>query len=345
MKKFTSILLTTLCLSTLLIVITRCKDDPVPKEKLPVVTTLEVNLITPYTARSGGVIFSDGGSEIKARGLCWSESGLPTIEDHVILDESEDSTFIAMVTGLKPESEYNIRAFATNSDGTSYGYAVLFISTKNTFRVIHKIDLQLKETNDQKSVSINIDENPESEFRIEIGRSVAPSGASFSFAKITPVNPFYSISSYVNEETKYLSETVSLGDGAAFNKKVAIVKTITQSCQQINYNDRIQGTSEITRVKTYRQEQVFNPDGTWYGQAISFYDLSYSSSLSPTVLKQNKDTIWLATYMNTYDCIYFPQFPTCIVVRSVIAEKARIGFIRLQVTSDKISISDSEMQL
>ena len=46
---------------------------------LPTLTTASASSITQITASSGGIISSDGGADISARGVCWSTSSNPTI--------------------------------------------------------------------------------------------------------------------------------------------------------------------------------------------------------------------------------------------------------------------------
>ena len=89
---------------------------------LPVVSTISAwPGITRTTATSGGRITSDGGSAVTARGVCWSTLANPTIADNKTIDGSGTGTFTSNITGLLPGTNYTIRAYATNSNGTSYG--------------------------------------------------------------------------------------------------------------------------------------------------------------------------------------------------------------------------------
>ena len=45
-----------------------CKKDP----GIPIVTTTDITGITATTAATGGLVTSDGGSDVRARGVCWS---------------------------------------------------------------------------------------------------------------------------------------------------------------------------------------------------------------------------------------------------------------------------------
>ena len=96
----------------------------------PVLTTTNVSSITPSTARSGGNITSDGGSEVTARGVCWSTSQNPTITNLKTSNGSGTGSFTSDITGLSPGTTYYVRAYATNSAGTNYGNQVSFTTEK-----------------------------------------------------------------------------------------------------------------------------------------------------------------------------------------------------------------------
>ncbi len=92
---------------------------------LPMVTTSPVINITPATASSGGNVTSTG--TVTARGVCWSTSTGPTT---ALTTKTNDGTaagaFTSSITGLTANTLYYIRAYATNSSGTSYGAELTF---------------------------------------------------------------------------------------------------------------------------------------------------------------------------------------------------------------------------
>lgn len=98
--------------------------DPLVK---PVLTTAEASEITQTTATSGGDISSDGGSQVTDRGICWSTDENPTTDLITkISNGTGTGSFTGNLTGLTPGTRYYIRAYATNSLGTSYGQQVSF---------------------------------------------------------------------------------------------------------------------------------------------------------------------------------------------------------------------------
>ena len=94
--------------------------------ELPEVKTAEVEDITESEAVSGGEVISDGGAEMTARGICWSTSQTPTIEDNKTTDGSGVGSFTSNLSNLEPQTTYYVRAYATNEKGTAYGEEVSF---------------------------------------------------------------------------------------------------------------------------------------------------------------------------------------------------------------------------
>ncbi|MBK8087521.1 MAG: fibronectin type III domain-containing protein [Chitinophagaceae bacterium] len=94
---------------------------------VPLLTTTAVSSITASSAVSGGTISSDGGTQILAKGIVWSASPSPTI---ALASKTTDGTgtgsFTSSITGLSTNTNYYIRAYASNSNGTGYGNEVSF---------------------------------------------------------------------------------------------------------------------------------------------------------------------------------------------------------------------------
>ncbi len=90
---------------------------------VPEVTTRDVSDIFLGTAIGGGEVISTGGTTITSRGVVWSTSGNPTIEENegITYDGYYLGEYLSYLTDLSLETEYSIRAYATNSNGTGYG--------------------------------------------------------------------------------------------------------------------------------------------------------------------------------------------------------------------------------
>ena len=93
---------------------------------VPVIVTAEITEITETSATGGGNVTNDGGSAVTARGVVWSRSEKPIIEDNKTTDGTGTGSFISNITGLMPGSKYYKRAYATNTAGTAYGEQIQF---------------------------------------------------------------------------------------------------------------------------------------------------------------------------------------------------------------------------
>lgn len=99
-----------------------CEDKPTP----PVLSTNSITDISTTSAISGGNITDGGGAPIISKGICWNTSDNPTIVNNKTTENGESLSFSGNITQLIPGTSYFVRAYATNSAGTSYGKSVSF---------------------------------------------------------------------------------------------------------------------------------------------------------------------------------------------------------------------------
>lgn len=97
---------------------------------LPTVTTGTVSNITETTAQCGGEVTANGYTEVTKRGVCWNTEPNPTVGDSHTSDGTGLGAFISNITGLEQGTLYYIRAYATNSVGTTYGEEVSFTTAE-----------------------------------------------------------------------------------------------------------------------------------------------------------------------------------------------------------------------
>lgn len=95
-------------------------DDP------PNVTTTNVSDITQTSTVSGGNVTNNGGNEVTSRGVCWSTTPNPTISFGKTSDGKGNGSFTSSISGLTANTNYYIRAYATNGVGTGYGNEIRF---------------------------------------------------------------------------------------------------------------------------------------------------------------------------------------------------------------------------
>jgi len=86
-----------------------------------VLNTLEVTGVTENLAISGGQIVSNGNTTILSKGVCWSVNQNSTTEDNFINNEDDTTSFQCLIEDLSPNTQYYVRAFASNEFGTYYG--------------------------------------------------------------------------------------------------------------------------------------------------------------------------------------------------------------------------------
>jgi len=95
---------------------------------LPIVSTIAVAEVTATSAKSGGFIFSDGGSPIIKRGVAYATHPMPTLSDFNTNNGTDTGYFESRLIGLNGSTRYFIRSYATNSVGTQYGNQFDFLT-------------------------------------------------------------------------------------------------------------------------------------------------------------------------------------------------------------------------
>ena len=107
---------------------------------LSTVTTSGITNITVTSATGGGEVTDDGGFAVQMRGICWSTTPNPTINNSHTVDGSGLGSFTSSMTNLEPNTTYYVRAYAKSAAGTAYGSQIKFatmsgLPTVNTHTV------------------------------------------------------------------------------------------------------------------------------------------------------------------------------------------------------------------
>ncbi|UOY06759.1 hypothetical protein L0P88_22930 [Muricauda sp. SCSIO 64092] len=108
-----------------------CSSDNESEEEinaiaLPKLTTTDISEINPKSALSGADIQDNGGGNIISKGICWSVDENPTIDDYKTDEGIGNSSFTSALIELRPNTQYYVRAYATNESGTAYGNEIRF---------------------------------------------------------------------------------------------------------------------------------------------------------------------------------------------------------------------------
>ena len=99
-------------------------------EGLPVVKTLGSSNITSSSALIQCEATSDAGEFISKRGVCYGKSPLPTIDGTHTSNGTGLGRWESSLTNLSPNVTYYVRAYATNSFGTSYGEQLTILTSE-----------------------------------------------------------------------------------------------------------------------------------------------------------------------------------------------------------------------
>ena len=94
----------------------------------PLVHTINATVISAGSATITSAVNGIGNIGITQSGVCWNTTGDPTISD----SKTEDGSVLAVgqynseMTGLTRNTNYYVKAYATNSKGTYYGNQIIF---------------------------------------------------------------------------------------------------------------------------------------------------------------------------------------------------------------------------
>ena len=139
MKSIYCILITILLLIPINVSAQRIKfgsnNNYVAPPSPPVILTTAATAITGTSATNGGTVTSDGGAAVTSRGLVWGTS--PGSTTFSTTNGAGIGAFSTNLTGLSMATTYYVRAYATNSIGTSYGNQISFTTLATTSLKLH----------------------------------------------------------------------------------------------------------------------------------------------------------------------------------------------------------------
>jgi uncharacterized protein (TIGR02145 family) len=107
----------------------RCVKDCCYDVTSPTVLTTNVTDFTTTSAIVGGNVLSDGDAYVTERGVFWGTNQNPESTGIKLQIGSGTESFSTNITGLIPNSSYYVKAYATNSAGTSFGNEIVFTTT------------------------------------------------------------------------------------------------------------------------------------------------------------------------------------------------------------------------
>lgn len=286
---------------------------------VPTVTTTSISNIIQTTATSGGNVTDDGGSEVTAKGVCWSTSPNPTTANDTTNDGTGQGSFTSSLTGLTANTTYYVRAYATNSEGTSYGGEIEFTTTS---------DIPIIITTDISSITENTATSG-GNVTSEGSSSVTEKGVCWS------TNPNPTIADNITNDGTgigiYTSLLEDLAPGSNYYVRAYAINSVgTAYGNEIEFSSDINiETSSFTDArdgKTYNTVKIGNQ--WWFAENLAYnssgssvyndvsdneavYGRLYSKNESLTVcpngwlLPSRSDYLILSNYLNGTTVSYF----------------------------------------
>lgn len=152
-----------------------------PKTELesPTVVTKEIVSVTDSSAVVVCSVIDDGGSEVTTRGVCWSTSSTPTIDNaDVLTSGSGTGDYEINLLNLEAGTSYYVKAYAVNSEGISYGEEKNF----STLSVDDNDEGNNDEGNDDEGN--NDDENDGDDEETLSDKTITVNGVSFTMKAV-----------------------------------------------------------------------------------------------------------------------------------------------------------------
>ena len=312
------------------ILITNYSCDPEEKPKqLATLTTKTITEITTNSANGGGMITSDNGLEVTARGICWSLKPNPSLKDNITTNAAGTGEFVSSLTNLTPDTTYYVRAYATNADGTSYGLQISFKTLKTTIPVL---------TTNNPTIINNTSAKIGGSITYDGGLAIITKGLCWSKTNNPTINNNKIIISsgtlesdildLTSGETYYVRAFATNNNGTGYGNEIILNTTIVDIDGNTYHAIKI-GTQTwmIENLKTtkYRDGSIvtYNSSnwdnlttGVWcnyansdtngekFGHLYNYYAVSDSKNLAPIGWHIPTDNEWntLVTYINNNNC-------------------------------------------
>lgn len=99
------------------------------------VITTQANTILHNSAVSGGTVSTSTGITLVTRGVCWSLSPYPTIEDYNTTATSTANIYDVTLSNLQPNTLYYVRAYASSYNELIYGDNITFKTRQTVLSV------------------------------------------------------------------------------------------------------------------------------------------------------------------------------------------------------------------
>ncbi|MCX6226723.1 MAG: VWA domain-containing protein [Bacteroidia bacterium] len=270
----------------------------------PTVSTAPITDVGPTSATGGGNVTGNGGQPVTDRGVCWNTYGDPTIGNQHTSDGNGMGSFTSQIGGLSPSSPYFVRAYATNSIGTSYGDVVTFntlqpglpsvttAAAKDT--TINSALCGGEVTNDggsavtSRGLCWSLNPNPGLTDQVA---TVGSGKGTFTrtIATLTPATTYY-VRAYATN-----SAGTAYGQEVSFTTTVRITGTLTDARDNRTYSCVKIGT-QTWMSQNLAYLPAVSPSGTGSETAIHYYVYGYEGTSVSTAKTQANYTNYGVLY-------------------------------------------------
>ena len=117
------------------------KSFTTPASNAPVFAEVSLLEKDEFSCKVSVTLIDEGGSKITLSGFCWNKQGegSPTTDSHIHNVAISGNTMTTIIEGLEPNAVYQVRAYATNSDGVGYSDVTTIQTDEATAPVLSAI--------------------------------------------------------------------------------------------------------------------------------------------------------------------------------------------------------------
>jgi len=239
MKKFN--LLNLIIVATVILLLsTNCEKD---KSELSTVKTYIPKYIASTSVTIGCIVESDGGSGIADCGVYFSSSQNPETSGTKFKIGNDTGLFLAQITGLLPNTQYYVMAYAINTKGETLGEQLNFTTTgkitdndNNSYetvkiggqlwmaenlRTTHYLNGDLIETTTPATLDISSEGEPKYQWAYDGNDSnVATYGRLYTWYAVTDSRKVCPTGWHVPSDTEWTTLITDLGGGGIAGGKL-----------------------------------------------------------------------------------------------------------------------------
>lgn len=255
----------------------------------PTISTSVPKEITNSSAVVGGNVIATGGADVSECGIVWSKNNTPTTSDNKITAASGLGEFYLELSDLEKGTTYYVRAYATNSAGTSYGNVESFTTKTLSAQIDPHIDVDsynsamvkvLVENPDNESVEFGIvySTSPHPDLSSKSSQSTNPgiSGPCWMYDLI--IGKTYYIRAYVLNTTT--NECVLSDEDIIYTHSIPDLNLTTDTPQSVSFTTAV-CVGNVNYETTYYISQYVQVSTT-YNPIVSC-GFVYATTPNPTI--------------------------------------------------------------